>query len=82
MQIVQGNDAQGTGIRLIPLIAAMMVGAISTDWLAKRFGAKIMVAAGLLGNAVGMFILSQVGVETGYEQVFGLTFEPAEGWTR
>jgi EmrB/QacA subfamily drug resistance transporter len=66
LQIVQGNDAQGTGIRLIPLIAAMMVGAISTDWLAKRFGAKIMVAFGMLGNAAGMFILSRVGVDTGY----------------
>jgi hypothetical protein len=69
LQIVQGNDAQGTGIRLIPLIAAMMVGAISSDWLAKRLGAKIMVAAGMLGNGGGMVILSQVGVDTGYEQV-------------
>ncbi len=66
LQIVQGNDAQGTGIRLIPLIAAMMVGAISTDVLAKRFGSKIVVAGGMLGNAVGMFILSRVGVDTGY----------------
>src|SRR4029077_1274002 len=66
LQIVQGNDAQGTGIRLIPLIAAMMVGAISTDVLAKRFGSKIVVASGMLGNAVGMFMLSRVGVDTGY----------------
>jgi EmrB/QacA subfamily drug resistance transporter len=69
LQIVQGNDAQGTGIRLIPLIAAMMVGAISTDLLVKRFGAKVMVAGGMLGNATGMFILSRVGVDTGYGQV-------------
>jgi len=66
LQIVQGNDAQGTGIRLIPLIAAMMVGAISTDWLVKRFGAKIMVAGGMLGNGVGMIMLSRVGVDSGY----------------
>jgi MFS transporter, DHA2 family, multidrug resistance protein len=69
LQIVQGNDAQGTGIRLIPLIAAMMVGAISTDLFVKRFGAKVVVAGGMLGNAVGMFILSRVGVDTGYGQV-------------
>jgi EmrB/QacA subfamily drug resistance transporter len=69
LQIVQGNDAQGTGIRLIPLIAAMMVGAISTDVLAKRFGSKIVVAGGMLGNAVGMFMLSRVGVDTGYGPV-------------
>ena len=66
LQIVQGNDAQGTGIRLLPLIAAMMVGAISTDFFVKRFGAKIIVASGMLGNAVGMFMLSRVGVDTGY----------------
>src|SRR3989475_5198144 len=69
LQIVQGNDAQGTGVRLIPLIAAMMVGAISTDWLAKRFGAKVLVAGGMLGNAAGMIILSRVGVDTGYALV-------------
>jgi DHA2 family multidrug resistance protein-like MFS transporter len=69
LQIVQGNDAQGTGIRLIPLIAAMMVGAVSTDFLANRFGSKIVVAAGMLGNAAGMFMLSRVGVDSGYEQV-------------
>jgi EmrB/QacA subfamily drug resistance transporter len=69
LQIVEGNDAQGTGVRLIPLIAAMMVGAISTDLLVKRFGAKVMVAGGMLGNAAGMFILSRVGVDTGYGQV-------------
>src|SRR6266581_1829946 len=66
LQIVQGNDAQGTGVRLLPLIAAMMVGAISTDVLVKRFGAKVMVASGMLGNAAGMFMLSRVGVDTGY----------------
>ncbi|HEX9099850.1 MAG TPA: DHA2 family efflux MFS transporter permease subunit [Candidatus Dormibacteraeota bacterium] len=66
LQIVQGNDAQGTGIRLIPLIAAMMVGAISTDLFVKRLGAKVVVAGGMLGNAVGMFMLSRVGVDTGY----------------
>src|SRR3989441_3115099 len=69
LQIVQGNDAQGTGVRLLPLIAAMMVGAITTDVLVKRFGAKVMVAGGMLGNAAGMIILSRVGVDTGYALV-------------
>jgi Na+/melibiose symporter-like transporter len=69
LQIVQGNDAQGTGLRLLPLIAAMMVGAISSDWLAKLLGSKIMVTSGLLGNAVGMVILSQAGADTGYTLV-------------
>ncbi len=66
LQIVQGTDAQGTGVRLLPLIAAMMVGAVSTEPVAKRIGTKVTVAGGMLGCAVGMFILSRVGVDTGY----------------
>ena len=66
LQIVQANDAQGTGIRLLPLIATMMVGAFSTDFFAKRLGTKVVVTGGMLGNAVGMFMLSRVGVDTGY----------------
>ncbi len=66
LQIVQGNDAQGTGLRLLPLIAAMMVGAVSSDWLAGRLGAKVMVASGLAGNAAGMLLLSRAGPDTGY----------------
>src|ERR1700693_2572948 len=54
LQVVQGNDAQGTGIRLLPLIGAMMAGAISSDWLAKRLGAKVMVACGMVGIAAGV----------------------------
>jgi DHA2 family multidrug resistance protein-like MFS transporter len=69
LQIVQGNDAQGTGIRLLPLIAAMMVGAVSSDWLAKRLGTKVMVSAGLLGTAGGMLIMAQAGIDTGYTLV-------------
>jgi EmrB/QacA subfamily drug resistance transporter len=66
LQIVQGNDAQGTGIRLLPLIGAMMAGAIGSDWLSKRLGAKVMVSAGMLGIAAGMLILSRAGVDSGF----------------
>jgi predicted MFS family arabinose efflux permease len=66
LQVVQGNDAQGTGLRLIPLIAAMMAGAVTSDWLSKRLGAKVMVSGGMLGIAAGMVLLSRAGVDTGY----------------
>jgi predicted MFS family arabinose efflux permease len=69
LQVVQHNDAQGTGVRLLPLIAAMMVGAVSSDWLAKRVGAKVMVAGGMLGIAAGMLLLSRAGADSGYELV-------------
>jgi hypothetical protein len=66
LQIVQGNDAQGTGLRLLPLIASVIVGAASTDWLAKHVGSRVMIACGFVGNAAGMFLLSRVGADTGY----------------
>jgi EmrB/QacA subfamily drug resistance transporter len=66
LQVVQGNDAQGTGIRLLPLIAAMMVGAAGSAWLSKRLGAKVMVSGGLVGIAAGMLLLSRAGVDTGF----------------
>jgi DHA2 family multidrug resistance protein-like MFS transporter len=69
LQVVQGNDAQGTGLRLLPMIGALMVGAVSSDWLAARLGAKVMVSFGLLGSAAGMFVLSRAGADTGYELV-------------
>jgi DHA2 family multidrug resistance protein-like MFS transporter len=66
LQVVQGNDAQGTGLRLLPMIAAMMVGAVSSDRLAKVLGTRLMISLGLVGNAVGMILLSRAGVDTGY----------------
>jgi EmrB/QacA subfamily drug resistance transporter len=69
LQVVQGNDAQGTGLRLLPMIASMMVGAASTDWLAKRVGSKVMIAFGFVGVGAGMFLLSSVTADTGYGYV-------------
>jgi EmrB/QacA subfamily drug resistance transporter len=69
LQVVQGNDAQGTGLRLLPMIGAMMIGAVSTDWLAKRVGSKVMIASGFVGTAIAMFLLSRVGADSGYGPV-------------
>ncbi|HXC78773.1 MAG TPA: DHA2 family efflux MFS transporter permease subunit [Candidatus Acidoferrum sp.] len=69
LQVVQHNDAQGTGIRLLPLIAAMMAGAVSSDWLSKRLGAKVMVSGGMLGIAASMLLLSRAGADSGYTLV-------------
>ncbi len=69
LQVVQGNDAQSTGVRLLPLVIAMMAGAVATDWLNKRMGTKIMAAAGLLGGGASMVILSRVTVDGGYTLV-------------
>lgn len=46
-QAVVGTDAQGSGLRLLPLIVGMALGAIPADRVAARTGPAITVAAGL-----------------------------------
>jgi MFS transporter, DHA2 family, multidrug resistance protein len=69
LQVVQGNDAQSTGLRLLPLVLAMMAGAVGSDWLNKRVGTKVMAATGLLVGGVSMVVLSRVTVDSGYTLV-------------
>jgi len=69
LQVVQGNDAQGTGIRLLPMIAAVFVGALASDRLTARLGTKVVVAGGLLTSGAGLVLLSRLGADTGYGMV-------------
>jgi EmrB/QacA subfamily drug resistance transporter len=66
LQVVQGNDAQSTGLRLLPLVISMMAGALASDWLNKLVGTKVMTSAGMVGGAVSMYLLSRVTVDGGY----------------
>ena len=66
LQVVQGYDAQSTGLRLLPLVIAMMIGAIGSDWLNRKLGTKVMATAGLLGGAGAMLLLSRATVDSGY----------------
>lgn len=69
LQVVQGNDAQATGLRLLPLVITMMVGAVASDWLNKRLGTKVMTSAGMAGGAASMWLLSRVTTDSGYTPV-------------
>jgi predicted MFS family arabinose efflux permease len=66
LQIVQGTDAQGTGVRLLPMIGSIMLGAVGSDRLTARFGTRSVVAAGLLVTGSGLVVLSRAGIDTGY----------------
>ena len=66
LQVVQGNDAQSTGLRLLPLVIAMMAGALGSDWLNHRLGTKVMTSIGLLLGGASMLLLSRVTVDGGY----------------
>ncbi|HET7467070.1 MAG TPA: DHA2 family efflux MFS transporter permease subunit [Candidatus Dormibacteraeota bacterium] len=69
LQVVQGNDAQSTGARLLPLVVTMMAGALASDWLNKRLGTKVMTSMGLAGGALSMLMLSRVTADSGYGPV-------------
>src|SRR5439155_23322300 len=60
IQIVLGNDAQATGIKLLPLIGGVIVGAGIGNVTAKRFGARVAVAAGLASTAAALVGFSQI----------------------
>jgi DHA2 family multidrug resistance protein-like MFS transporter len=66
LQIVQGNDAQATGVRLLPLIGGIVVGAIGSDRLVARLGVRAMLVLGLLICAAGMALLSLVETGSGF----------------
>jgi EmrB/QacA subfamily drug resistance transporter len=69
IQIVLGNDAQGTGIKLLPLIGGVIVGAVVGNVLAARLGARIGIPVGLAVTAAGLVGFSQIGAESGYGPV-------------
>jgi hypothetical protein len=71
-QSVQGFSAFEAGLRVIPISLFLMVAAGMSPRLAGRFGIKIMVGAGILLTAIGLFYFSQIiAVDTPYILVVG-----------
>lgn len=64
-QGVLGTDAMGSGVRLLPLVAGLIVGAVPADRLARLVGAKIAVALGFVLFALGMLIGSSTSATSG-----------------
>jgi len=69
IQIVMGNDAQATGIRLLPIIGGVIAGAVIGNVLTARLGARIGIPAGLAVTAAGLVGFSQIGADSGYGPV-------------
>ena len=55
-QAVMGVDPQGSGFRLLPVIAGLILGAVPADRIAARIGARLTVAAGFAIVAAGLAI--------------------------
>src|SRR6202171_397669 len=69
LQIVEGSDAQATGIKLLPLIGGVILGAGAGNVLAARLGQRVAVSAGLAITAAALVGFSQIGAATSYAPV-------------
>jgi Na+/melibiose symporter-like transporter len=61
-QGVLGTDPIGSGLRLLPLIGGLVVGAVPADRIVHLVGAKIAAAAGFVLLALGLFLGSTTSV--------------------
>ena len=61
-QGVLATSAMGSGLRLLPLVAGVLVGAVPAAQVAKLVGAKIAVAAGFGLLVIGLCIGATTGV--------------------
>jgi MFS transporter, DHA2 family, multidrug resistance protein len=55
-QGVLGLDPEGSGVRLLPAILGLVLGAVPADRIAQRAGAKLTVAAGLAITGAGLAV--------------------------
>jgi MFS transporter, DHA2 family, multidrug resistance protein len=61
-QGVLGTTAIGSGVRLLPLVAGLMVGALPAARIVRLVGAKVAVTTGFVLLAVGLFLGSTMSV--------------------
>ena len=67
-QVVRGADAQGSGIRLLPLIAGMLVGGAFADRITARVGARAVASVGFGLLAAALALGATTAVATGDAQ--------------
>src|SRR6266545_114637 len=65
-QAVGGSDALGAGLRLLPLIGGLVVGARASATLILRVGSRAPIAAGLVLIAAGLGVGATTGAGSGY----------------
>ncbi|MGA6220019.1 DHA2 family efflux MFS transporter permease subunit [Streptomyces umbrinus] len=66
LQAVLGNDALGTGVRMLPMMGGLMVAARAAQPVVERFGSRGVVSAGLVVLAFAALLGSRTTVESGY----------------
>jgi MFS transporter, DHA2 family, multidrug resistance protein len=70
-QGVHGTDAMGSGLRLLPLIGGLVVGALPADRVVARVGAKLAATAGFVLLGGGLFLGATTSTTSGDSFVAG-----------
>jgi len=71
LQVVRGHDPLGTGVRLLPMIGGLIVGAKLGEAATVRLGTRIPVVTGLGVIVTGLLWGSTVTVSTGFGSIAG-----------
>jgi EmrB/QacA subfamily drug resistance transporter len=89
LQSVLGYDALGTGVRLMPLMAGLLVAARAAERLVARLSVRWVVASGMLVVAASMLLGASTATGDGYGRTalwlallgvgMGFTMVPAMG---
>ncbi|MET8998112.1 MDR family MFS transporter [Amycolatopsis sp. NPDC004169] len=67
MQYVQGTSATTSGVRLLPMVLALLVASIAAGNAVSRTGRyKIFPLAGATGMTIGLYLLSRLDTGTGF----------------
>ena len=74
LQAIAGLDPQGSGLRLLPAVAGLIVGAVPADRVAARIGAKVTVAAGFAVVVIGTLIGSTLTATSSDGFIAGWSF--------
>ena len=64
-QGVVGLDPEGSGVRLLPIIGGLILGAVPADRVAARIGGKITVATGFAITVVGLLLGATTSLDSG-----------------
>jgi EmrB/QacA subfamily drug resistance transporter len=70
LQNLQGWSPVETGVRTLPLSAAMMITAPLSGVITERFGPRPAMVSGLLGAAGALALLSQLQADSGYGAIW------------
>ena len=70
LQNLQGWSPLATGVRTLPLSAAMVIAAPLSGVLTERFGPRPAMVSGLLGVAGGLVLLGRLTAGSGYAAIW------------